>query len=222
MKLPIFRKDAAAGLAKAQAALTAAEGRISELEIDRLTALRESDAIEPVAEIDRQIADLRKAAATHTDRVAVLKAALREQQAEETERQRQAAIAEIEKRLTGQVELAREVEQAVKNLGQKWNRLLQWRQAILGGWPDGLARPLASDFQDQRYLIRELAAALHGAGQPRWDKICSIPAPAGSIPVQGLETRGLANTVAAAGAGFISRIKSQRIATPDDDSEAAA
>jgi hypothetical protein len=221
MKLPIFRKDAAAGLAKAQAALTAAEGRISELEIDRLTALRESDAIEPVAEIDRQIADLRKAAATYTDRVAVLKAALREQQAEETERRRQAAIAEIEKRLAGQVELAREVEAAVRHLGQKWNKLLQWRSAILSGWPDNLARPVASDFENVGPLRRELGNALFSASNPSWDRIPSIPGPVAPYAVEGLSPKGISGYVAAAGAGFLARIKSQRIETPGDDSDEA-
>jgi hypothetical protein len=197
--MKLFRSDPAAGLAKAQAALTAAQGRIVELEIDRLTALRESDAIEPVAEIDRQIADLRKAAATHTDRVAVLKAALREQQAEETERQRQAAIAEIEKRLTGQVELAREVEAAVKHLGQKWNQLLQWRTSILSAWPDGLPRPLATDFVDVGPLRRELGTSLYAAGRPAWDRLCSIPPPVAPYAVEGLSPKGIAGYVAAAG-----------------------
>jgi Tfp pilus assembly protein PilX len=46
MKLPTFRRDAASGLAKAQAALAAAEQRITELEVDRRAALAESDANE--------------------------------------------------------------------------------------------------------------------------------------------------------------------------------
>ena len=58
---------------------------------------------------------------------AALKAAVRAQQAEETERQRQAALVEIERRLAGQVELAQEVEQAVRHLGDRWDELLRWR-----------------------------------------------------------------------------------------------
>jgi hypothetical protein len=221
MKLPTFRKDAAAGLAKAQAALTAANGRIAELEIDRLTALQESDAIEPIHALDLQIAGQRAAAATHADRVQVLRAALKEQRAEQMEAQRQAAIAEIEKRLAGQIELAKEVEAAVKQLGSSWEKLLHWRQAILGGWPAELPRPLASDFEDVRIIRRELANALHAAGKPAWDRQCSVPAPAGPVGVEGLSPKGLANAVAAAGAAFIARVKNTRIQSTDDSEEAA-
>jgi hypothetical protein len=219
--MKLFRTDPAAGLARAQAALTAAEGRVAELELDRLTALRESDAIEPVAALDRQIAEQRQAAATHAARVQVLKAAVREQQAEETERQRQAALIEVQKRLDAQVELAKEVEAAVRHLGDRWEKLLQWRQAILSGWPEGLPRPLSTDFEDVRIIRRELAVALYAAGKPSWARQCSIPNPASPIGVTGLESRGLANAVAAAGAAFISRIKTQRIDNSNDEDEAA-
>jgi hypothetical protein len=220
--MSLFRRDPAAGLAKAQAALAEAQQKIAELEAARQVALQESDALEPVHAIDSQIAAQRAAVATHADRVQVLKAAVREQQAEETERQRQAALVEVQKRLDAQVELAREVEAAVKQLGDKWNELLQWRQAIIGGWPDSLPRPLASDFEDQRQLIRELATALFSAGKPRWDKPGSIPAPASPIGVEGLSPKSISGYVAAAGQGFLARIKAQRIDNPtDDESEAA-
>ena len=83
MKLQTFRRDAAAGLATAQGKLAAAEAKIAELESDRRLALAESDAIEPVAAIDKAIAEQRQAAATYADRVQVLKAAVREHQAEQ-------------------------------------------------------------------------------------------------------------------------------------------
>ena len=83
MKLQTFRRDAAAGLATAQGKLAAAEAKIAELEFDRRLALAESDAIEPVAAIDKAIAEQRQAAATYADRVQVLKAAVREHQAEQ-------------------------------------------------------------------------------------------------------------------------------------------
>jgi hypothetical protein len=217
MPMNMFRRDAAAGLRKAEASLATTVAKIDELEQQRRTALLESDEVAAVHAIDLQIAGQRAAAATHADRVQVLKAALKEQQAEQLEQQRQAALTEVQKRLDGQVELAREVEAAVKQLGDRWEKLLQWRQAILGAWPDGLPRPLASDFENVGPLRRELGHALHAAGRPAWDRQCSIPPPVPVPGVQGLEAKGLAGAVAAAGAAFIARIRSQRIDSGVDD-----
>jgi hypothetical protein len=221
MKLPTFRSDPAAELAKAQTALTATEAKIAELEQERQTVLAEADTVEPVHALDLQLAGQRAAAQTHEARIQVLRAALKEQQAEQLEQARQAAIAEIEKRLAGQVELAKQVEQAVRDLGDRWEKLLQWRQAILSGWPDALPRPKPSDFEDVRIIRRELGTALYAAGRPSWDRMCSIPPPVAPYGVEGLEPKGLANAVAAAGAGFLARIKAQRIEGPVEDADAA-
>jgi hypothetical protein len=123
MKLPTFRRDAASGLAKAQAALAAAEQRITELEVDRRAALAESDAIEPVAALDRQIAEQRAAAIVFADRVEVLKAAVAEQREDEYRHQYAEALGKIEKRLTEEVEKAKRIEQLVRDLGKEWNEM---------------------------------------------------------------------------------------------------
>jgi hypothetical protein len=62
--MQLFRTSPEAGLKKAEQALVATARRIEELEVDRRTALLESDALEPVAAIDSQIAKERAAAAT--------------------------------------------------------------------------------------------------------------------------------------------------------------
>jgi hypothetical protein len=223
MKLPTFRRDAAAGLATAQGKLAAVEAKLAELASERALALAESDDVAVVQKIDTAISAAQSEAGVLKDRIFTLQQAVRQQRAEETERQRQAAFVEVQKRLDAQVELAREVEAAVKQLGDRWNELLNWRTAIVGGWPDSLPRPLATDFQDVRYLQRELANALFAAGNPQWDRACSIPAPAGPVGVEGLEPKGLAGYVAGAGAGFLARIRAQRIDNPtDDEAEDAA
>jgi hypothetical protein len=199
----LFRTNPAAGLAKAQTALAATEARIVELEQERQTVLAEADTVEPVHALDLQISGLRAAAQTHADRIAVLRAAAREQQAEQLEAQRQAALAEVQKRLDAQVELAREVEHAVKQLGQKWNQLLQWRTAILSAWPESLPRPTATDFYDVGPLRRELGNALFGESNAAWNRIPSIPGPIAPIGVEGLSPKGIAGYVAAAGAALL-------------------
>jgi hypothetical protein len=222
MKLPTFRRDAAAGLATAQAKLKEAESRLVELASERALALAESDEVSAVHSIDLRLVGERQTAATLVDRIAVLRAAVRQQQAETTERQRQAALLEVQRRLDQQVQLAKGVEEAVRLLGGRWNELLRWRQAIIAGWPDNLPRPLASDFENVGPLRRELGHALHAAGKPAWDRLCSIPPPVPAMAVEGLSPKGISGYVAAAGAGFLARIKAQRIATPDDDTDEAA
>jgi hypothetical protein len=217
MKLPTFRRDSAAGLATARGKLAAAEARLADLANERALALAESDDVAVVQKIDTAISAAQSEAGVLKDRISTLQQAIRQQQVEETERQRQAALVEVQKRLDAQVELATDVEAAVKQLGAKWNELLNWRTAILGAWPDGLPRPLASDFEDVRLLRRELATALFSASKPAWDRQPSIPAPASPIGVQGLEPTGIAGYVAAAGAGFLARIKAQRINGGVDD-----
>lgn len=217
----LFRSNPTAGLKKAEQALAISETKIEELQAARHLALLEADTVESVAGFDSQIAKERAAADVHRDRIAALKAAVRAAQAEQMEAQRRAALTEVQKRLDQQVELAKEVEAVVKQLGEKWAALLQWRTSILGGWPDSLPRPPADAFVDVRAIQRELATTLYSAGRPSWDRQCSIPAPAAPIGVQGLEPKGLANAIAAAGAGFLARIKSTRIQTNDDEEAAA-
>jgi hypothetical protein len=220
--MKLFRSDSQAGLRKAEAALVATEAKLADLAAARTVALRESDDVVVVQRLDTEISEASAAATVHRDRIVALKAALRQLQAEETERQRQAALAEVQRRLDQQVQLAKGVEDAVRLLGGRWNELLRWRQAIIAGWPDNLPRPLASDFENVGPLRRELGHALHAAGKPAWDRLCSIPPPVPAMAVEGLGPKGIAGFVAAAGAGFIARIKSQRIETPSDDSDEAA
>jgi hypothetical protein len=165
----LFRKDASAGLRKAQDALAAAEAKIVALEDARRLALAESDTTEPVLAADRALAEARVEASIYRDRIATLEATVAEEQAAEQAKQYAAAIAVIEKRLTDQVALAGEVEQAVRTLGDRWNKLINWRQSIISGWPEGLPLPRSTDFQNLRDLRRELGVALWSAGNPAWN-----------------------------------------------------
>jgi hypothetical protein len=154
---------------------------------------------------------------------AALRSTVAEEQAAERAKQYAAAIAVIEQRLAEQVELAGEVEAAVKHLGDTWNRLINWRQSIISGWPEGLPLPRATDFQDLKDLRRELAVLLFSAGKPTWNRPPSIPAPAGPIGVAGLEPRGLAKYVEGAGRAFIARLRMQQpVSTPEDGNETEA
>jgi hypothetical protein len=221
MKLPTFRKDAVAGLQKATAALNATEARIVQLEEDRRLALQETDATAPVIAADKALGEARVEASIYKDRIVALRAAVAEQRAEERAKQYAAAIAVIEKRLVAQVHLAGEVEQAVRDLGERWNKLINWRQAIIASWPENLPLPRSTDFQDLRDLRREVGIALWSAGKPAWNRPCSLPNPAGPVGVQGLEPTGLARYVEGAGKAFVARLRMTQPVVNSDDEEAA-
>jgi hypothetical protein len=216
----LFRADPESGLRKAEAALTAAEARLAELASDRAVALRESDDVGAVQVVDARITETLAAVNVHRDRITALKAAVREQRTEETDRQRAIAIAEIERRLADQVKLAATVETAVRDLGRVWNELLNWRGAIIAGWPDALPLPPPDAFHDVRELRRELATALYSAGKPAWDRECSIPAPASPIGVEGLSPKGIAGFVTMAGNSFLARLKMHRVDVPEGEQAA--
>jgi hypothetical protein len=221
MKLPTFRKDASAGLAKAEGALAAI--KITALEADRILALREADTVAPVVAADTALAAARVELEIHKDRVALLRATVAEERAAEQAKQYAAAIAVIEKRLVDQVKLAREVEEAVRTLGERWNKLISWRQSIIAAWPENLPLPRSTDFQDLRDLRRELGVALWSAGKPAWNRPTSIPTPVGPVGVLGLEPAGLARYVEGAGKAFIGRLRMvQPIGHSDQDEGEAA
>jgi hypothetical protein len=202
-------------LETAKAKLATVDSQLAALATERATTLAESDDIADVVAVDAKIADATKAAAILKDRIETLEATIRQQAADEHERARQAGIVEIEKRITEQVKIAKRVEAAVQELGDSWNELIGWRSAIVSKWPPGLPLPLTSDFEDLRALRRSLAEMLHSSGRPSWDRQCSIPAPAAPVAVAGVESRGIANAVAAAGAAFIARLRAQRVASDD-------
>ena len=222
MKLPaLIRRDPAAGLARAEQALAAASTRVEELENDRLTALAETDELTAVQKIDTALAEQRTAAGVLSDRVAVLKAALYQQERERLEQARATAIAEVTQWLDVEIGYARETEQAVSRLGDCWSRQLGRRGRLVSLWKPVLGPLSADTFSDIRAERRELATALFAAGKPSWDRQCSIPNPVAPLAVEGLSPKGISGYVAAAGAGFLARIKSIRTA-PNNDEEPVA
>lgn len=222
--MKLFRSDPQAGLKKAEAALTATEARLAELASDRAVALRESDDVGAVQKIDAQIAATLADINIHKDRIIALRAALKEQQAEQTEQERQKAIGVVEQRGTGVIEVARRFEHHQRAAAAALEELYGWGPAITSAWPsDLLARPLASDFHDQRDLKREVAVFLYSLGKPSWNRDCFFPAPAAPIPVAGLQPKGVVGYVTFSIQNFLARLKAQRTDVgADEDTEAAA
>lgn len=218
--MALFRRDNAAALKKAEVALAAAETKITELESTRLRLLQESDELSPVHEADKAITEQRQAAATYADRVQVLKAALKQERAEEAERAHQAGIAIIAARLQKRVELARRLDAILREFETVWHALLD-RSAVIADWPPGVPLPPAEALLDIRPLWDELGWRLYACGRPAWNRSCSVPAPKPAVGVTGLEPKGLVGATEAMGQGLLARLRHSRLPTPDDESEAA-
>jgi len=79
MKLP-FKRDTAAALEKAKAALAAAEAKAAELERRRQAAVIEADGYEPIAALDRELAAVNAELRFLRERVSALEAVQLEEQ----------------------------------------------------------------------------------------------------------------------------------------------
>ena len=95
--LPSLKRDPKAALAKAQLELTQAEGKLSELAMQRGLALVDSDDVAAVAAIDQQLADQHRTITILTDRCQALANQVWKLDHERREAERTAAIAELEK-----------------------------------------------------------------------------------------------------------------------------
>jgi hypothetical protein len=217
----LFRDNPEAGLRKAEAALEASARRIAELRHDRAVTLRESDDVAPITVIDGKIAEELRLEEIHRDRHAALTTAIKERRAEEAEQARRKAIAKVEARVAEVVADAEAVEQAVKNLGSAWYRLLGWRSTLLRDWPEGLERPLASALNNVGPLVTELGYLLYGEGRPAAGRACSIKVVA-PVAVAGLEPRGLKRRVVETCASVVAQLKSARVQPTDSTDEEAA
>jgi hypothetical protein len=79
---------------------------------------------------------------------------------EQRERERDAAIAELQKGFAKRHKLAVEVEDLVTRFGDAWHALLNSREAALQAWPDHLfERPPAETFRST-VMSRELSHLL--------------------------------------------------------------
>jgi hypothetical protein len=220
MKLPTFRRDPAAGLATAQAALTATEQRIAELEGDRQTALAESDTLEAVALVDSALTKERAAAATYQDRIQVLRGAVKAANEDERQKQYSSALAIVAKRLEARAALAAEMEAALKHTSELWAKLMASRSDVMAKWPEVLPLPRIEDLAGTELRL-ELAYALYAAGKPNWERP-GWPNPLPAPGVQGMEPKGIAEATRLANEGFLARLKSLQSIKPDQDEEEAA
>ena len=140
MKLP-FKRDTAAALEKAKAALAAAEAKAAELERRRQAAVIEADGYEPIAALDRELAAVNAELRFLRERVSALEAVQLEEQRQARQRDRAAAIGRVEAALPARLKAMERLEKAVKDVAVAVEALVEIQGTTLRGWPSNLEPP---------------------------------------------------------------------------------
>lgn len=161
MKNP-FRRDTSSALASAQEDVIATEAKIAELQQERQSQLL-GDDVAAIAPLDQKISDQHRALKVHQDRVSALKVQQRREHLEQLGRERDAAVAMLEKAFAKSQAKAVELEAAVKILGDTLFELLEEREAAFEAWPENLTRP-NYELLHRSNVIKELGWALFAAG----------------------------------------------------------
>jgi hypothetical protein len=192
--LPSLKRDPKPALARAQLELTQAEGRLSELTMQRGAALVENDDVASVAAINQQLAEVHQTIGILGDRVAALHRQVRALDHEQLEAERQSAVGKLEAAFKKRRAVAAELEEAVTRLGDLWAELLDSRETALAAWPEIFPRPPAEVLRS-RQMERELSWALFAAGRPHMG-VSRLPAPNNvGLGVTGISPKGIAGCV---------------------------
>ena len=219
MKIPFRRTDPAACLKATEAALAEAEGRIHSLGEQRAAKLLESDGVDEVAGLDRQIAAERVTAGIHQDRIGALHAEIRRQAQLAADRERADRVAATEKALRDRDAIAVKLETAIADMGRLYFELVDQNQIIARQW--GMSHnALRVGLLGERLLGNEVSHAMFAAGRPR-NGACRLPAPGnaglGMVGDSGGGT--LAQRIALASDALLEMVRA--VSTPINENEAA-
>ena len=141
MKLPFTTRDTASSLQRAIAERDAAEAKLAELHTKRAAALLESDEIDAVQAIDREIEAAHRTASILADRIIGLDSRLREEEAAAREKAYAADVAAVERLLPLRAQAAVEAEAAMKALAAAARKFRDVNNSLISQWPASVARP---------------------------------------------------------------------------------
>lgn len=210
MKLPFKKTSPGEALHATQTALAEADSKIRSLGEQRAAMLLESEGVDAIAALDRQIEQQQKAAGILSDRSAALRGEIRHQAQLAAEREIAARVAETEKALAKRDATAAQLEKAIRDYGRLYWELNDQNQAIAKLWR---MSPNAHrvGFLGDRIISREVSHALNG--------ICRLPAPGNAgLGVTGDTSGGtLAQRIAGASADLLEMIRAVPARQPEDE-----
>ena len=207
MKIPFRRTDPAEALKTAQQALATTEAKILDLGQARGAKLLETDGIDEVTAIDRQIEQQRQAAVIHRDRIAVLQGEVRRLEAEASAKRHGERVATTAKALAERNVTAGELQAAIQNMAVAYFKLIDQNREIARQWGMSV-NAVRTGALDIGTVSREVSWALFAAGRPHGGK-CHLPSPSNAgLGVAG-DTGGgnFAERVSSASAALLDMIR---------------
>jgi hypothetical protein len=217
MKFSLKRTDPAEALKATQLALAGTEAKILELGQARAAKLLESDVVDEVAAIDRQIEAQRNAVGIHRDRIEALKAEVRRQAQHAAERERADRIAATEKSLAARDATAAKLETAIAEMGRLYFELIDQNLEIARQWNmSNNARRVGA--LGESIISREVSHALFAAGRPHQGRT-RFPSPGTvGLGIAGDTSGGaLGERIAAASASLLEMIRAVPAQRPEDE-----
>jgi hypothetical protein len=217
MKIPFTRRDPAEALQATQTALAEAEIKISSLGEQRAKALLESEGVDDVAALDRQIEQQQKAAGILHDRVAALRGEIRHQGQLASEREIAARVATTEKLLNKRDATGAQLQTAIREFEKHYFDLIDQNREIAKLWHMSINAYRIGMLGD-RIISHEVSHALFAAGRPH-NGICRLPAPSNAgLGVTGDTSGGtLGERIAAASADLLEMIRAVPTRQPEDE-----
>jgi hypothetical protein len=219
MKIPFRRNNPTEALKATEAALAETEARIKGLRDQRTAKLLESEGLDEVSLLDRQIEAQASTAGIHRDRIQALKAEVRREAQLAADREIAARVAETEKKLAKRDATVALLETAIRDFGRLYFELADQNLEIAKLWGfSNNARRVG--LLGERLIANEVSHALFAAGRPH-NGICRLPAPGNAgLGVTGDTSGGtLAERIAGASADLLEMVRA--VPTHLPESEAA-
>jgi hypothetical protein len=218
MKIPFRRNNPAEALKAAETALADTESRIHGLEQERTGKLLESDGVDEVAALDRQIRAQHEAAGIHRDRIAALKAEVRRQAQLAADQKNAERVGATEKALHARDATAVQLQTAISDFGRLYFELIDQNLEISRLWHMSHNAHRVG-LLSEALVARETSHAMFAVGRPH-NGVTRLPSPGNvGLGVTGDTSGGtLAERIAGASADLLEMIKA--VAQPE--AEAAA
>jgi hypothetical protein len=129
------RKNAGHRLEEARAALTEIDGKLAELGRTREQRLLAGDGAAEIAKLDAEIADLRHAQQTETDRIRLLEAEAAREANERRVKEKLGLIERVEKKLTERDAAAAELQNAIEQADKCFRKMITLARDVRAAWP---------------------------------------------------------------------------------------